>query len=209
MAYTSNWDNNAPPGSRAAKEIDNAIRELTLRLHERLLTILDPSIDFDTDPWRIRADRVGPETGGAGVIRKLVLGPHILGMVGPSAGSIYTIGPSKVGVPDTVGAAHVGMVPFPTGYKVTLFEAWAERSGASSANVELAVIDAPTGARTSLGGILTTGAAGIQTLTSASLNHVMLDTQYLEIRAFSGSANTSLYYGFRLTYEVPDLSKGY
>lgn len=61
MSYTRGWSDATPAGSRAANQIDDAIRELKVDLHQRFDSVL--SVDWTTDPVVARPEILGNVTG--------------------------------------------------------------------------------------------------------------------------------------------------
>lgn len=61
MPYATAWDSNRPPGSTAAKNIDDEIRLLRQQLEERLEDVL--ITDITADPWVLKDNVKGVKTG--------------------------------------------------------------------------------------------------------------------------------------------------
>ena len=205
MSYTRNWSNAVPPGSRLAKEIDDAAREFRVDVHERLLTLLEASIDFDTDPWRLRADRIGPVAGNL-VTRKLVFGPNILRPQNETD-DVQFLGNQVIS--DALGTSMYATVPIPVGYKIKLFEAWVGAFNSTKAVVSLK--------RSTMTGSVVTDivpdmertlpSAGV--LTSPALNYTTLDSEHYIINFRGESGGEAAAYSFRFTLEIPSLLVGY
>lgn len=61
MSYTRAWSDATPAGTRAANQIDDAIREKCVDVHERMDTTF--SVDWTTDPVVARPEILGNVTG--------------------------------------------------------------------------------------------------------------------------------------------------
>lgn len=205
MAFTRNWNNATPPGTRAAKEIDDAIREFKVDVNDRIATLLDPTTTIDTDPLVLK-----PAITGAAVARTLVFPPSLC-QPGLDDDDVrydatgYFEGDNNIG--------HlVSFMPIiiPVGYTIKLFEFYADKLTGASITGRLLSILIGTGAVGGLdSGDVVRSTAGVGVGTSGALAYTTLNSEAYFVR-FTG-INGSRYriYGARITYDKADGSTGY
>lgn len=192
--YTRNWDDSTPPGTRPAKEIDDAMRERWVDIHERMLTVFTTFGEDKTIPVDLK-----PAFKGNVVGAKLLFGPHGLQKLDSGTGTIQYNDENARAVTSVRGTFRI-----PVGCKITLFECWIDVFSSVTGLVELKVIDASTGGITSLSSVACTATTGIQLVASPALTHVMLNTEYLITRIASNGITLYNVYGFRLTVDYTD-----
>lgn len=196
MAYTRSWNNTTPAGTRAAKEIDDAIREAKVDIYDRILSLLDTAngATIDDDPLVLKGSLSGKVTD-----KQLLISPHILH--GQRDDDDIDHITQYVQADDNASFDLYGQVVIPVGYVIKLFEAWIDPNGASSVKCSLNAINVTSGGITNLTGDLARATAGIGVLTSAALNYTVQSTDVFSIRTFHGGSGRYRVYGFRITYD--------
>lgn len=207
MAFTRNWSNTTPAGTRAAKEIDDAIREAKVDIYDRIKSLLEAPINpgdevLDYDPLILKDTLSGKATA-----KTLLFGPHILQPLSDDDDISRT---QAYFESDTDALAYAfGTLVVPVGYVIKLFEGWMDKQAATSCTMELAVVNVTTGGITTLGGPIVRAAAGIGVLTTAALNYTVQATDVIVVKtSHTGGGPRYRAYGFRLTYDraTADLS---
>lgn len=204
MPYTRAWNNATPPGTRAAKEIDDAIREFKVDVDERLETLIDPTTTIDDDPLVLKPGITGTVTG-----RKMVYPPYLVQPINDDDDVSYADGYFQ-GDNNTGHLTAYMPITIPVGYVITLFEFYADKiAGASVTGRLLSRLLATGGAGTLDSGDIVRSAAGVGVASSAALSHTVLDTEACFVK-FTG-VNGSRYriYGVVITYDKADSSVGF
>lgn len=197
--YSRDWVDTTPPGSRPAKEIDNAIRELRVDEHERWLTIATGFGEDKTIPVDLKPPYKGNVTD-----RPLVFGPHILHPLDVGDAGQYVV--------EYVSAVHskYGQIPIPVGYTIKKLEAWVDVNASGGVTVDFRIVDPSTGANSSLASLNSAVTGSITMVQSGALTHVVVNPEYISVHVF-GANNVGLYkiYGFRVWVDVVDNTQGY
>src|SRR6266498_1975426 len=196
MAFTRGWNNATPPGTRAAKQIDDAIRELKVDLSERLLAKLFSALPNDT----VEANLVvRPEILGNVTARKLVFGPQGFQSLNDEDDTVVTEESFRS---DNEAGKHACMaLKIPTGVTITLFEATLS-AVAGSVQCELYKVNLTTGAKTSISTVTRSGTSpGIAS--SAALSEAVDGSAHYGVRLIAPGQFISCY-GIRITVTVPD-----
>lgn len=123
MPYTRGWNDGTPAGSRAANQIDDAIREFKVDLHERMDSAL--VVDWLTDPVVAKDSILGKSTA-----RFMVFGPSIFQAVQDEDDMRWELEAVRM---NETGRTINGSIRLPTGITITKFEASMDRGGAASA----------------------------------------------------------------------------
>ena len=203
MPYTRAWSNTIPAGTRAAGEIDDAIRELRVDIQQRMDEAL-------VDDWF--DDPVVAKSGVGGTVtnRVLVIPPHILMSVGglTSVEANASISGSVV-----VSDQAFGGFAIPAGYVVKLFEVGYNGLTVSTLTISLRAVDLAGGVVSTLwsGSVLVD--ATNRVAVSSSINYTVPNNVYMQVHTdatdvFGGSFNYHIH-GFRITIDKPNNSLGY
>lgn len=202
MAYTRSWSSSTPLGSRAAGEIDDAIREKMLDLEERLESILATGTDLDDDPLVLNPSRIGSDPATP-IERYIIVPPYVT--VGSDSSQSYDHqnGYNECG-------EWSGAVVVPVGYKIILFEAFLNKNGGASVHARLRGHNMGTGTQVLDTGEIATSASGIQLVASAALDYTVTDLDHFRISGAGGAFFTGArFYGARITVEIPNYGFGY
>ena len=129
MTFTRVWDNTAPPGTRAAAEIDNAMREFRVDIDERLAeklfnTTMGAPATTDPATLVVRPEILGNVTGK----RLYVHGVAFQVDNDESVGEYDTVGTSVEPSADPIRA----WVPLPVGVTITRIQ-WLVTTDAAAA----------------------------------------------------------------------------
>jgi hypothetical protein len=207
MAYTRTWNNATPAGTRAAKEIDDAIREAKVDIYDRIISLLDTEnpdtpATIDDDPLVLK-----PMFSGKVKDKQLLIGPHIL-VPKDDDDDVTRLEQYYESDNDALAFAY-GTIIIPVGYTIKLFEGWMDKNGATSCTMELSAINVTTGGITSLGGPITRSSAGIGVLTTAALAYVVQATDVFVVRTSHTGGARYRAYGFRMTYDRTSSDQSY
>lgn len=199
MAYTRSWNDGTPAGSRAANQIDDAIREFKVDLHERMDSAL--VTDWSTDPVVVKDSVLGKVTG-----RIMLFGPHLFSSRNDEDDTDHQ---DQYFSLNTSGLSSVASPRFPGGITITKLEAAMDRQAAANAVLSLIKYNYTTGVligtvdtvTRALGGVgLSAGAGGVlaEVVDSAST------TIYLFKFTGAGFVGTGpRLYGVRVTFNIP------
>ncbi|PIQ16431.1 MAG: hypothetical protein COW67_03015 [Flavobacteriales bacterium CG18_big_fil_WC_8_21_14_2_50_32_9] len=190
MPFTRVWNNTTPAGTRAAKEIDDAIREFKVDVFERLSQLF---VDLDVDPIELV-----PKFGPKATDRVIVIGPQSINSFNDEDDVTYR---DNYFEGDPAGETARMRITLPVGYTLKLFEASVDKNLGTSVTADLKVVNINSGLVTSLSGPLVRSVGSIGLVTSAPLSHVIQNNEYL--MAFFSGTNRYRIYGVRLTYDVP------
>lgn len=201
--YTRNWLDTVPPGTRVAKEIDDAAREFRVDVHERMLTVFDSFGEDKTIPVVLKSIY-----SGAAVSRPLVFGPHLLKST-DNEDDVQTV--HQYVALDQANKSQYGQIPIPVGYVITKCEVWMDPLTKATVTTIFSLVDPLTGTVTALSGSLTRSTSGIGLVSSAVLSHTMINPEYVVVQCSStgGSPANARIYGFRVLVTVANNSQGY
>lgn len=197
MPYTRGWNDGTPAGSRAANQIDDAIREFKVDVHERMDSTF--AVDWLADPVVAKDSIIGKVTG-----RFMIFGPHIFEARNDEDNTDHD--DEYFEMLDT-GLTIVGSAYLPHGITVKKLEASMDRQGAATASLAFYKVNYTTGVPTTIdtvtknvGGIgIHAGAGGALTeIIDSSINHYA----FKFTGAFFVGSGPRLYC-VRLTVDIP------
>lgn len=210
MTYTRNWSSATPLGTTAAKEIDDNIRAQSLDTQERLTSMCATGKTINDDPFCISPERVG--NSNPVMTRMIIVPPASVQALKINDGTTNP-GGSSFSNGGTAFNLYAGCgVQIPVGYTITAFEAYLDKSGATSVTARLQGWNMTTGvALPDLDtGALTRTASGIGAVTATGLSRVVTNTDtYAVYFTTPSESQTAIVYGARITVEIPNLSYGY
>jgi hypothetical protein len=188
MPYTRSWNDATPAGTRAANQIDDAIREFKVDLHERMDSTF--SEDWTADPVVAKAAVSGKVTG-----KYLLFGPHIM----TNRQDEHDTTHQELYFQFDGTEAAQGNLIFPIGITIVEFAILVDKISGVNMTVEFYRSSFTTGTKTSIH-TFTHSAVGISQSTSPALAEVTdLDRMYM-IRAVG---NGCRFYGARAKYNTP------
>lgn len=201
--YTRNWLDTVPPGTRVAKEIDDAAREFRVDVHERMLTVFDSFGEDKTIPVVLKGIY-----SGAAVDRPLTFGPHFLQST-DDEDDVQII--HQYVTLDNINKSQYGQLPIPVGYVIKKCEVWMDPNGKATVTTIYSTVNPSTGTVTALSGSLTRSTAGIGIVSSGALAVTVTDPMYVVVQCSctGGSLNKARIYGFRVLVTVANNSQGY
>lgn len=211
MSYTRAWDATTPLGTRAAREIDDSIREKMVDLEERLTTILATGTDLDTDPLRISPAAIGEDT--ATPMTRVILVPP-WNMVGVDDGNRWDHSGAACRVdPSAVNQGVDCGIYIPIGYKIILFEAYMDKENMTNMTTKLVGYRMTDGSTQLSTVTLTRTGTGIGLETSAAIDHTVGSHTTFKVWCSGATggfpAGRGYFYGARITCEVSSLALGY
>lgn len=205
MAYTRTWNNATPAGTRAAKEIDDSIREFKTDFSERFTTLLDPATTIDTDPLVLK-----PAITGAAAARVLVFPPTLCQPLNDDDDVRFDLTGYFEGDNNPGHLSAFMPLVIPVGYTIKLFEFYADKLTGASVVGRLLSIQVGSGAVGGLdSGDITRSVAGVGVGTSAALNYLTVNSEAYFARFTGVSGSRYRIYGVRITYDKADGSTGY
>lgn len=194
MPYTRVWSDATPAGSRAANEIDDAIREFKVDVRERMNSFI---VDWLADPVVLQAAFGGAKTG-----KRLVFGPF---------GGSPTLDEDDLSWTDeymqmdnTAGRDHRVPIILPTGITITLVQFIVDRNSGINVTVQLRSRTFDTVSTSASAASATTAAAGIQVIDSGVVSILTDDATSWNVKVVHpGGGARPRYYGCRVTYNSP------
>ena len=198
MSYSSAWSNIRPPGSTAAKLIDDEIRLLRQQIEERMTGTL--VIDWKADP-------VVPIVAGTGALNsKTILIPNVAFVGTTFTGLTFQYFNNYTLVSENTGA-YAPIYPINFGTKITKVEYLLDINTVPSVDCILYSVDLFSGniATTGIINFLHTirnSSAGVQHVTSAPLSIDLNPDYAYHVGMFSsetGDVNSFKVYGARVT----------
>jgi len=188
MPYTRSWNEATPAGTRAANQIDDAIREFKVDLRERMNSTLVN--DWTVDPVVAKSAISGLVNG-----KYLLFGPHIL----TNRQDEHDTSHQEEYFQFDGTEASQGSLIFPLGITIVEFAVLVNKVSGVNMTIEFYRTSFTTGVKTSIH-TLTHSAVGITQSTSPALADVPdLDRMY-HIRAVG---NGCRFYGARFKYNTP------
>lgn len=191
MAYTRSWNDATPAGTRAANQIDDAIREFKVDVHERMDDVVD---DWTADPV-VPKDSITGKVDG-----KYLLFPYTI--VQPQDDQNDVVYNDGFFQNDATKSAH-GSLIVPIGITIVEFSAAVDRNGSGTVTVEFYRELFSTGASTLITTV-TRAVAGYGIAASGVLAEVTDSDRMYRFKMFSSSILGEKLYGIRLKYNTPD-----
>lgn len=191
MAYTRSWSDATPAGTRAANQIDDAIREFKVDLHERMDDIVD---DWAADPVVVQGAVSGRVTG-----RVLLFGPHILQNRQDEHDTQHQDNYVQLDIGETMN----GQLLVPAGITITDFDAVVDIQLSGTFTVELYEVAYLTGTKNSIV-TRTRSTNGVGLTDSGTISYTVNAGSWLGIRAVCSGIFHARFYGCRITYDRPD-----
>lgn len=198
MPYTRGWNDGTPAGARAANQIDDAIREFKVDLHERMDSTF--AVDWTADPVVAKDTILGKSTA-----RIMIFGPHGFHAVNDEDNVRWEKEAIRM---NETGLTINGTIYLPHGLTITKFEAAMDRGAAANCVAKLhrvayatgvasAAIDTATRAIAGVG--ITAGAGGVLAeVVDSSTNFYMV-----EFTAAGWVITGPRLFAVRLTVDVP------
>lgn len=190
MPYTRSWSDATPAGTRAANQIDDAIREFKVDLHERMDSAL--VTDWTTDPVVAK-----PEVSGKVDGKYVLFGPQILQPRQDEHDIAYDKNLVDL---DTTEIMWGALSPLPVGVIITEFATVVDRVSGANATIAFYSVDFSTGVGSAAIATLVTSVAGINLIVSGVLAEGTTNDRYY---AVSVVGNNPKCYGFRIKYNTP------
>lgn len=192
--YTRHWLDTVPPGTRAAKEIDDAAREFRVDVHERMLTVFSTFGEDKAIPVELK-----PAYKGNVVDYPMIYGPQILQPLDLVTDTQYAIG-----FVSTTQSLH-GQIRLPVGAIIKRYDLWINVQSGTARTTELYEVAPNTGTVTSLTGSLAIPAtSGIQLVSSAALSHTVVEPSYFLVRVGVSGVVIAIVWGLRLLVDFQD-----
>lgn len=193
MPYTRAWNEATPAGTRAANQIDDAIRELKVDIRERMETTL--VVDWDVDPVVAKPDISGAVTG-----KYLLFGPHGLQSQDDEDDTDYRNNHVEMEIGKTL---YMDLV-VPIGITITEFAATVDRMAAGTVTVKLIRQEFSTGVQTDIATV-TRNVDSIGVTTSGVLAETTTNDRLYVVSFTSNNVILgSRFYGCRIKYNTPN-----
>ena len=201
MAFTRGWDTTTPAGTRAAAQIDDAIRELKVDIDDRWVSKIFTSVPNDT----VEANLVvQPSISGTLTARRMCFGPQILINFNSD---ITAIQGDEVWQSNTnFQSSAWGNIILPTGVTIQDFEFISNRQTRTSVTAELFYTTfGVSPASTTISSLTRTAAGiGIESAPGAIANVVNSEDRMYKVKVTAAGSGAYLIYGFRITIDRPD-----
>lgn len=193
MAYTRGWSDGTPAGSRAANQIDDAIREFKVDLHERMNTLC---VDWAVDPVVLKDENKGAAT------KKLIIHGTAFQMESNDNGNYGDTGISGLGTFQPFRTA----LPLPPGVTITKVRWLVTNNNAVLLTCDIRSTQFSVGVPVAIIDHRTTVAVGVQILDSGVIAVLIADTEAYHLVADTGGglATTFLIHAVEITYTCPD-----
>jgi hypothetical protein len=193
MPYTRTWNDATPAGTRAANQIDSAIQEFKVDVHERMDSLV---VDWTDDPVVLK-----DENRGTVAEKYLIIGPHGFHTTDDEDDNNWRDNHFE---PEVGKTARTDFV-VPLGVTILAFSMVVDRQAAGTVTGRFYRQEFSTGTQTLLE-TLTTAVSGVQLVTSAApLAEVTSnDRFYVAVITSSNPVSGPEIYGIRIKYSVPD-----
>lgn len=192
MPYTDTWTDNRPPGSEAARNIDDEIRLLRAQIHERMDTLVE---DWTADPIVPKAPGSGADT------TRIIPFASFLNDLHSRENDIDYDG-FLFGFVGSVYIAPLG--PFiPAGKTVTKIEWLVDRNTASDISLAIRHRAFSTVGAANTDNVISHSGAGPQIVSSGAIS-IVLDTDsyfYLAVVGNGAGGNSFKIFAARITFE--------
>lgn len=197
MAYTRNWNNATPAGTRAAKEIDDAAREHKVDIYERILTLLDPATDFDDDPLVLKPDITGKTTG------KIKIIPFCSFVMDGADESGDNYRNNRLVVPAAAAPIYAPVI-MPPGAIITQIQWVVANDDTNTLTAKLRSVIAGTALTEADENTLTSNTSGTHLMTSATLAITIANNKAYYLTIDKGSGTSYAICSVLITYDVAD-----
>lgn len=194
MAYTRGWSDGTPAGSRAANQIDDAIREFKVDLHERMDSTF--AVDWTADPVVARDEIKGAAT------KTCIIHGTAFTMETSDNGSYNDTGESGLG---TFGSYWAPLL-LPPGVTITKVRWLVTNNNAVTLSLFLRMMEFSTALTITTHNAMTTVVVGAQIKDSGALA-VLVDATHAYYLAFDsngGVATVHQLHAVEVTYDCPD-----
>lgn len=198
MAFTRGWNNATPAGTRAANEIDDAIREFKVDISERLISKIFNSMP-NTTP---EADLVvQPSILGNVTGKIMIFGAHILQNRQDEHDTQHQDNYTQLDIGETMN----GCLILPPSIVITAFDATVDRQLSGTFTVEVNSINYLTGVATLIATCTrTANGVGLTTLGVNSFPYTLSNNEWISIHAVCSGSFHARFYGCRVTYNTTD-----
>jgi len=201
MAYTRSWNDATPAGTRAANQIDDAIREFKVDVHERMDDIVD---DWTADPVVPQGAVSGAKDG-----KYLLFGPGIM-VAQDDENDVVHQEQYFENDPSASNKTARGHILLPIGITIVEVAAMVDRNFNSGVRVVFYSSEFTNGTPAAVTVIdtLDKTTSGVGIVTSAAPLSVVTDENTLYMIKLNATAHLGVagvkFYGFRVKYNTPD-----
>lgn len=197
MAYTRDWNNATPAGTRAAKEIDDAAREHKVDIYERFLTLLDPATDFDDDPLVLKAELTGLVEG------KIKIVPFCSFVMDGADASGDNYRSNRLVIP-AIAAGIYAPVIMPPGAVITKIEWVVSNDDTNTLTAKFRSVIAGTVLTEVDENVLTSNTSGTHLMTSGVLAITIANNKSYYLTIDKGTGTAYAICSVIITYDVAD-----